>query len=86
MKPSEEITFDTTANHYPEEGGVINVDVRIKMNVVGNQIFYHAIRMNFEKRSLSCGILLLKNAGLFSNQYNYTFQHEKKDYYLRIDI
>lgn len=86
MKSSEEITFETIANHYPDEGGVISVDVRIKMNVVSNQIFYHVIRMNLEKRNLSCAILLLKNAGLFSNEYNYTFQHEKKDYYLKIEI
>ncbi len=81
MKSNEEITFQTTAYHYPDEGGVINVDVIIKVNVLNSQIFYHVIGMNFEKRSLTCGILILKNTGLFSETNNYTFRHEKKDYY-----
>lgn len=84
-KLTEEITFETTAYHYPDEG-VVSVNVRIKMNVVGNQIFYHVIWMGFEKRNFICGILILKNKGLFSTDYNYTFRHEQKDYYLNIEI
>ncbi|KAA6324598.1 hypothetical protein EZS27_026088 [termite gut metagenome] len=86
MKAKEEITFSTTAYHYPDEGGIESADIHVKMNIVGNQIFYHVTYMSIPKRNFMCAILILKNVWLFSNEYNYTFQHEKKNYYLKIDI
>jgi len=86
MKQSENITFETTANHYPKEGGVESVRIKVKVNVLNDKIFYHIIWMGFEKRSLLCGILILKNTLSPSNHYNYTFQHEQKDYYLNFEI
>jgi len=86
MKLNEEITFETTAYRYTADGSFVDFDIKIKVNVLNSQIFYHVIAMNLEKRNLVCGILILKNTGAFSNEYNYTFRHEKKDYYLNINI
>ena len=82
----EEITFSTTAYHYPDEGGVVSVNIRVKMNIVGNQIFYHVAYMSIPKCNFMCSILILKNTARFLNDYNYTFRHEQKDYYLNIEI
>lgn len=86
MNLKEEITFETTADHFPDEGGIVSVDVKVKLNVVDNKIFYHVIKMRMEKKNFVCGILLLKYTGVFSHRYNYTFQYEKKDYYIDIQI
>jgi len=86
MKQSTDITFETTAYHYPNEGGVESVHIKVKVNVLNDKIFYHVVWMGFEKRNFLCGILILKNTLLFSSQYNYTFRHEGKDYYLNIEI
>ena len=81
-----EITFETTAYHFPDDGGRVDADIKIKVNVLDNQVFYHVIQMSLEKRNFVCGILILKNTELYSERFNYTFRHEKKDYYLTINI